>query len=259
MPTLEASLAVFETKVAEAQKSADALIKAIRQLKKAAGFGDLVDLERGLDTISERAEQAQLAAVTLRGAWNFDPKTYLDSGYLEELKQEAGTQGLNLIEKDGRLYCFPLVLHIDTRELTARIGSKRERRLRPKEIVRQLAAMQRRKQRFSAPRFLDALYQVYHRFQDANWQKGQTVRGTAVPLAEIYDVLTLLPGSDYPIEEFGRDLLLLARQPDLCTRDGCSFEFTGSSMGRERVKRISVYDEQGRETVYIALRFTRET
>ncbi len=30
-------------------------------------------------------------------------------------------------------------------------------------------------------------------------------------------------------------------------------------MSRERIKRINVYDEQGREVVYIGLRFTRGT
>jgi hypothetical protein len=259
MTTMEASIAAFETRVAEAQKSAAALTNALRQVKKAACSGHFADLDKGLGTIAERAELAQLAAAALPRAWDFDPKSYLENGYLEELKQEADGQGLNLIEKDGRLYCFPLVVKIDARESTVRIGSKRERRLRPKEIVHQLAAMQKRKQRFSVPRFLDALYQVYQRIQGANWQKVVGGRGTAVPLSEIHDVLTLLPDSDYPVEEFGRDLLLLARQPDLRTRDGCSFEFTGSSMSRERVKRISVYDEQGREVVYIALRFTRGT
>jgi len=193
---MEASLAAFETRVAEAQKSADALTKALRQLKKAAGSGHFADLEKGLGAIVERAEQAQLAAKALPSAWNFDPKTYLDCGYLQELEQEAEAQGLKLIEKDGRLYCFPLVLRIDPRESTARIGSKRERRLRPKEIVCQLAAMQKRKQRFSAQRFLDALYQVYQRIQGTSWQKIESRRGTPVPLAEIHDILTLLPGSD---------------------------------------------------------------
>jgi hypothetical protein len=257
MPTMEASLAAFEARIVEAQKSADALSKAFRDLKKAASTGHLVDFEKGLGTIAQRAEQAQAAAAALPVAWDFDSKTYLETGYIQELKQEAQAQGLTLVERDGRLYCFPLVLRIEPRELTIRVGNKRERRLRPKEIVSQLASTQKRKQRFNASKFLDALYQAYQRIQGINWQKVESGPGPAVSLTEIHDLLTLLPISDYPVEEFGRDLLLLARQPDLRTRDGCSFDFPGSTLSKERLKRISVYDEHGREVVYIALRFSK--
>ena len=53
---------MFEAKIVEAQKSADALSKAFRDLKKAASTGHLVDFEKGLGTIAQRAEQAQAAA-----------------------------------------------------------------------------------------------------------------------------------------------------------------------------------------------------
>jgi hypothetical protein len=257
MASLEASLAALEEKVADAQKSADTLTKALRQLKKAASSGHLSELEKGVVTIAQRAQQAHSAASGIPGAWDFDSKAYLEQGYLRELQQEAKSQGLNVVERDGRLYCFPLVLRLEPREATVRIGTKRERRLRPKELVRQLAAMQRNKQRFNAQRFLDALYQAYRRVQGANWQKVESGPGPVVPLVEIHDVLTLLPYSDYPIEEFGRDLLLLARQPDLRTRDGCSFEFPGSTMTKERMKRVSVFDEKGSEVVFVAVRFTK--
>lgn len=257
MASLEASLAAFEEKVAEAQKSADALTKALRQLKKAAGSGHLSDLDKGVAAIAQRVQQAHSAASRISDSWNFDSKAYLEHDYVGELRREAQSQGLNLVERDGRLYCFPLVLRIEPREAAARIGTKRERRLRPKELVRHLAVMQKTTQRFNAQKFLDALYQVYRRVQGASWQKIASGPGIAMPLAEIHDVLTLLPGSDYPTEEFGRDLLLLARQPSLRTRDGCSFEFPGSTMTKERLKRISVYDEKGSEVVFIAVRFTK--
>src|SRR5437899_402127 len=107
MPTLEASLTAFEAKVAEAEKSAAGLTKAFRQLKKAAGSGHLIDLEKGLASIAHRAQQAQQAASGLTSAWDFDAKSYLEQGYVRELLEEAKSQGLNLVERDGRLYCFP--------------------------------------------------------------------------------------------------------------------------------------------------------
>src|SRR5262249_11520178 len=152
MPTMEESLAAFEARVAEAQKAADVLAKSLRDLKKAAVSGHLSDLEKGLGALRERAEQAESAAGALPGAGCFETRAYLEHGYPKELKQEAAAQGLHLVEKDGRFYCFPLVLRIEPRESSVRIGSKRDRRLRPREVVRQLAAMQKRKQRFSEQR-----------------------------------------------------------------------------------------------------------
>ncbi len=77
-------------------------------------------------------------------------------------------------------------------------------------------------------------------------------------MADIHEILTLLPGTDYPVEEFARDLLLLDRRPDLRTRDGCRFEFPASSLSRGRMKRLVVYDEHGGERGYIAVRFVKE-
>jgi hypothetical protein len=67
----------------------------------------------------------------------------------------------------------------------------------------------------------------------------------------------LLPGSDYPIEEFARDLLLLDRRPELRTQDGASFEFSGSTLSKGGMKRVVIFDENGLERVYIAIRFVK--
>jgi hypothetical protein len=71
-------------------------------------------------------------------------------------------------------------------------------------------------------------------------------------------MLTLLPGADYPVEEFARDLLLLDRRPDLRTPDGCRFELPASTLSKGGTKRLVAYDEQGRERTYIGLRFVTE-
>jgi hypothetical protein len=255
MPSLESALADLETRITEAQRSTDALVRILRDVKKAAGCGHLPDLEKALGVISQRSDQVRLACAALPDGWIFDARSHLESGYLAELQREAAAQGLSLTERDGRLYCFPVALRLEPREGTLRIGGRREKRLRPREVVRQLTAMQKRRQRFNAQRFLDALYQAYRRLQGD--RKEMAASGPAVPLADIHDLLTLLPGSDYPQEEFGRDLLLLARQPDLRTRDGCAFDFPGSTMTKERVKRISVFDEVGKETTFVAVRFTK--
>ena len=72
MASLEGSLAAFESKIAEAEKSAVGLTKALRYLKKAASSGQLSDLEKGLAAVMQRAEQARQTASLLPGAWGFD-------------------------------------------------------------------------------------------------------------------------------------------------------------------------------------------
>jgi hypothetical protein len=258
MPGLESALVALEARLAEAQKPVDALTRALGRLRRAARQGHIADVEKILAVIGASAAEAEAAAGTLPAAWDFDAKAYLEGGFLAELREATAAAGVNLVDKDGRIYAFPLLLRIERGETAVRIGKKLERRIRPNALARQLAAIQKRPQRFSEQRFLDLLYRVYQRIGGVDWRKIEAGLGPVVPLADIHSILTLLPQSDYPIEEFGRDLLLLDRRPDLRTRDGHRFSFPGSAIARERVQRITVFDEDGRERVYIGLTFVKE-
>jgi hypothetical protein len=163
---------------------------------------------------------------------------------------------LALFERDGRIYCFPLLLRTDAKEGALRISGRLERRIRPKELARLLAAAQKRPQRFREDRFLELIYSAWRRVVGDDW-RGASV-GPAVALTDIHEVLTLFPGTDYPTEEFSRDLLLLDRRPDLRTRDGCRFELPASTLSKGRARRLVVYDEGGGEHTYVALRFVKE-
>ena len=184
-------------------------------------------------------------------------RSYLAEGYPEELRAAAAAAGISFTERDGRLYAFPLLLKIEPKDMAVRVGKKLERRIRPKQLVALLAAIQRRPQRFSEARFLDLIYKTYERIVRPEWRKTEKGLGPVVPLADIHAVLTLLPGSEYPIEEFGRDLLLLDRKPELRTREGHQFRFPGSALARER-QPVKVYDEEGRERMYFGLAFVKE-
>ena len=256
MPDIESALAAFGAKVAEAQKASDGLSRSLKRLRQAAEAGHVAELEKGLAVIAERGQEADAAARSLAGAWDFDAKGHLQTGYLEELQREAAAQGLNIFEKDGRLYAFPLILRIEPRDAAIRVGKKLERRLRPNHLVKLLAAMQKRPQRFREDRFLALIYEVYGQIAGDAWKRAEGGRGPAISLAQIHGLMTLLPGADYPIEEFGRDLILLDRQPDLRTKDGCSFDFAASTSSKI-MKPVTVYDEDGKERKYFAIRFLR--
>lgn len=257
MNEIESALAALEEKVADAQKTSDALAKALKKLRQAAQTGHIAELEKGLQSVGQRAQEAEAAVRSLPGEWTFDARNHLAHGYVEELREEAHSQGISLFEKDGRLYAFPLLLRIEARDAAVRVGKKLERRIRPKHLVKMLAAVQKRPQRVREDRFLALLYEIYRQIAGAEWRKMESGPGPAVSLAQIFELLTMLPGADYPIEEFGRDLLLLDRKPDLRTKDGALFEFPGATLSKGAMKRISVYDEQGLERLYIAIRFVK--
>lgn len=260
METFESALVTLEADAAEAQKAVDALGKVLRRIRQSARTGHIADLEKALAAIAPRAHEAAAAAERVPGTWTFDARSYIGQGYVEELHEAAADAGLKLIEKNGRLYSFPLLLRIDPREVAVRIGKKTERRIRPRELVRTLLAIQKRPQRASEQSFLDRLHRAYLAMARAEWRKLDPGGvGPAISLVEMHGLLTLmLPGSEYPIEEFGRDLLLLDRKPDLRTREGSAFEFPGATLSKGSMRQISVYDENGNERVYIAIRFVKE-
>lgn len=257
MAQFEEALADLESSVAEAQKRADALTKSLRRVLHAARSGNVQQIERGLAQLPALGTDAAAAVGELSDHWRFDVRAYLEDGYLDELSRQAAEAGLSVFERDGRIYAFPLIMRLIPAEAAVRIAKRTERGIRPKALVRQLAAFQKRPQRLIEQRFLDLLYRAYQRLAGSDWRRIERGPGPAMVLAEMHEVLTLLPGADYPLEEFGRDLLLLDRQPDLRSRDGSAFAFAGSTLGRT-AKRVTIYDELGNSREFIAIQFVKE-
>jgi hypothetical protein len=258
MGDLESALVALEAKIAKAQKAVDGLSKTIKAAGKAAQLGQVADITKRLSAIEGNVREAEVASRELATAWSFDAASYLEQSFLDDLSAAASEAGVKLFVKEGRIYAFPLLLRLLPREAAVRIGKKRERRLRPKVLVSQLAAMQNRPQRFPEQRFLDLLYRAYQYLAGSDWQRTTSGSGPVIPLTDIYAALTLLPNSDYSIEEFGRDLLILDRKPDMRTKEGFRISFPGSAIAREKVQRVAVYDEDGQERVYIGLSFIKE-
>ena len=99
------------------------------------------------------------------------------------------------------------------------IDKKKDRRVRPSVLVRTLPALQARPPKFKADAFLEALATAYDLVVATGARPGATVK-----LADVYGVLTLLPGSarDYTKPEFARDLYLLDQSGVTTTKDGRS-------------------------------------
>jgi len=249
MSSYEEALVALEERLEGAHKVASDLVKAVRRAQTAARTGHARDIERRLDDIRDRISEAAPAFRALDGAWSFDVGGYMAGGdYLAELQEASAEIDLELFERDGKIYSFPLLIQLEPKEGAVRVGRKVERRVRPGVLAKALARARGRPQRFNEQRFLELLYKAYRRVDRGS--------GHAVALAELHESLTLFPGTGYPVEEFARDLLLLDRQPDLRTRDNCRFELPKSTTSKGR-RRIVVYDEEGNERLYVGIRFVK--
>jgi hypothetical protein len=115
--------------------------------------------------------------------------------------------------------------------------------------------MQAKPARFKPESFLELLYKVWKRCA-RDERKGAS--GIS-PLSEIYDLLTLMPGSgrDYTREEFARDLYLLDRSGVNRTRDGYEMSLPASTGTRNAAATFLCIAEDGSEKRYYGIGFAQ--
>lgn len=258
--SLEAQIETLDQLLAEAEKQGKALLARVRGLRKKAGAGEIASLAGLFDPIPRQAEQFAQSVQAARESVTYDAATALaDGAYLAELQAEAKAQDVVLIERDGRLTAFPLLLKLEPRIPGVRIGRKLDRRLRPSVVVRLLRDAQAAS-KFDAGRFLGQLFSGYAYLAplgQPGWRADKRGAGPVVALNDLYALLTVLPaaGAEYSREAFACDLLRLDRAPDTRTRAGHRFALPAStgSKGRDR---LTFYDEGGAERVYVGVRFS---
>jgi hypothetical protein len=262
--TLEQALSELESRLLSASKAAKSALGELKRAQNGARLGQMRDLNRSLAEGREAARRLAEEMAVAAASWTFDVEPYLaDGGYLEELLLEADRAGLKLFERDGRIYCFPMLLTVSGKDAAVMIDRKPERRLRPRQLVKTLADRQKRPQRFNEQKLLETLFDAYSRLGGRflrDWTPHASSSGPVVPLIAIYELLTLLPGAErsYPKEEFARDIHLLDRQPDLRTRDGWRFALPAATGTKIGGRRLTVIDQQGREKTYVGIRFSKE-
>jgi hypothetical protein len=257
------TLDALDAHLAEAEKQAATLLRAVRRLRRAAREGAIASLPAAIVAARADADRNGEPLATAAAALDYDIADAFGSGaWLDELAAAARDAGVVLVRRDGRVTAYPVALRLDARAQGVRIGRKLERRIRPSFVAAQLKALQQRPERFNARQFLDRLFALYEskaRAEDPAWRPGQPGQGPLVSLADLHDLLTLLPvaGADYPQEEFVADLLRLDRQPDATDSRGRRFELGGST-GRKGGKRLTLFDETGEQHDYYAIRFNLE-
>lgn len=251
--SLEATFDAWETSLARLEQQAAQVLRAAKQLRKAAQDGSLAAAAAAQGTLRESAARlgetiardAQLPPINI-------PAVFEDGSFLTELSEAASAANVTLVQRDGRITAYPVVLRLEPRNMGVRIGRKLERRLRPSVLARHLKAIQERPTRFNARSFLDRLLLAYDALAP-EWRYGE---GPLISLAAVHDMLTLLPAAaaDYPMEEFLVDVLRLDREPDARSSRGHRFELGGST-GTKGAKRLTAFDETGAQHDYYAVRF----
>jgi hypothetical protein len=260
---LEDTLAALDAQLADAEKLAANLLKAARRVRRAAKEGMVASLPAALAAAKAEAERTSEPFARAAATLDYDvADAFANGAWLDELAAAAKAAGVVLVRRDGRVTAYPVALRLDARAQGVRIGRKLEKRIRPSFVAAQLKALQQRPERFNARQFLDRLFSLYDskaRAEDPDWRPNRPGEGPLVPLADLHDLLTLLPAAvaDYPQEEFVADLLRLDRQPDATDSRGRRFELSGST-GRKGGRRLTLFDETGEQHDYYAIRFIME-
>src|SRR5713101_5833909 len=229
--TLEAALQAAERDAEAALRSLAAVTKEAKRVKAAAVHGNVRDLQQALDAAARLADQAGDAVRDLRDGWRFDAGGWFASGeYTKELLASAAETGVQAFESDQRILSYPVIVQISPADTSVLIDRKKERRVRPSVVVKQLAALQQRPPNFKPEAFIETLAAAYDLAVAA---KGAR-RGAPVKLVDTYGVLTLLPGAarEYTKPEFARDLYLLDQSGIVQTKDGRRMSLPASALTR---------------------------
>jgi hypothetical protein len=251
---LETALAQLDGRLAAAQRALMAAQRQLKQVAEASRQGNARDLPRLLDGAAETADALALAALEAKRSWAFDGQRHLDGGaYVAELMRRAEMDGLDGVrEVDGQLYSFPVVVKVDSRDLSLKVGKKTHRGLRPSAVVALLKRLRTQPAKDNLRPLLTAFERAYLAASG-----GQV--GIAVPLRRVYDLLVLRPGQgrEYTEVDFLLDVYRLDRAGVQVTPAGRELSLPAST-GTRGGGGIRFVTETGDERRYSSIRFDAE-
>lgn len=258
--SLEEALAKTEAEADTACKAATAALRSLKKFRAAAQGGNLRDLQKALEVAEQALADLKRQFTTAKAGWDFDEETYLSNGtFVSEVLATAKRTGVHIYERDDRLYCYPSLIRVLPNDRAVVIDKTRERRLRPSVLVQHLQELQNKPVRFKSEAFLESLHDAY---STAVKTRGKERHDTAaiVPLVEIYNLLTLLPGQakEYSRQEFARDLYLLDQSGVVAVRSGATVSFHAARGNEAASKIISIVTKTGQAKAYYGISFTND-
>ncbi len=230
--------------------------QAVQKLCKAVEMGNLRDLEK-LRQAAQASGEASSKQAALCQPLEFGVAEYLSpqGGYLLELTGVAEQEGVSLYERDGVLFCYPVLVRLEPEARAVRIDKKLEFNIHPKALTARLKKEQGNEPKTKPEQFIESLFNAYRIIRDGEYQGA----GVAVPLKRVYDILTLRPGSDkeYTLLDFTREVYFLDRSGITETKRGFRLALTASTASRERQGDLLKFvTRDGHEKLYAGIKFT---
>jgi hypothetical protein len=255
--SLSAELDAYNRSITAWLEQAKKATAAVQRLQKAVARGNVRELERLRQAAHAAAMEARRRADEC-SPFAFDAEAYLAPGgeFLEELISAAEKAGVRLSERDGVIFSYPVIVRPEPASAAVRIDKKLVSSIRPETVAAMLKQLQSKEPKARPRQFIEILFEAYEYVR----MKRKIDAYIDQPLPRIYDVLTLLPGADYSMLDFTRDLYFLDISDVEETRAGYRLSLPASTGTRERSSRsLRFVDRDGFEKVYMSIRFTPPT
>ena len=259
--SFEAGFDAVERSAKSTKESASGIGKIATRLEYAARKGEINAMRRELASLETSLGALRQQIANARESWPFrsdEEEDYLRSSYLSELREVASQkEGLETHQQDERLIAHPSIVRVLAPNRAVRVDKRQVSMVRPSYLAQLLVKNQKRQPRFNSTAFLEALYSVYKLvagLQRSPQQGGVNGgRGPTLPLAQIYQALTSLPGTsrEYDRTEFARDLHNLELNGSKRTRSGAEVFFPSTRQGG-----FSFVNRDGRTITYSTIQFS---
>lgn len=192
------------------------LRRLAQQVEKAAQRWDVRQLRQRLPELSAATAETTVEVRSAEAAlaeWSPAQSAQSVAAYAEDLARTAVQLKLSLSGEFPEYEAFPLAVRVDLAAEHVAIGRRRVSGLEPSALLREVQRSHQALHRssFNARRFMQSLASAHELLK-----KSGAAKGNAVPLSDIYDLLTLRSGSSaYTRQEFAFDIYRLRRESDL--------------------------------------------
>jgi len=253
---LKESLEQYALSLDDWLKKAKKASRDVQRLLIGVQTGEIRKIEQLRQTASESCNTANLAAHQSQ-PFIFETEAYLKygGGYAEELKAVASQAGVKMYEGAGIIFCYPVLVRLEPNQMGVRIDKKLYQRLNPAYIVKILSKLQTKGSSGNPARFIEALFEAYNYLRAKKGPKSPD----DLPLKEIYEILTILPGvqQTYSEIDFIRDIYFLDGSDIKNTRSGHRIFLPASTSSRQSKSVYRFVTREGVEKVYAHIKFTK--
>ena len=264
---IEQSLNDYHTKLLDNIIQLKKAMTIASRLRKAAALGCIRDIDKYKLEYDSIIKALSHDAHDL-SVFQFDTSSYLNSksGFHEDLLRAANEEKLYIsVSDEGKYFCYPITLTITPKESCLLIGKKKVYTLRPSHVIAFIKTMQSKKGPFNQRKLIDILYKCHSLAGKqicSTGNFGAYSPNMNIPITDIYDILTIMPGStkEYSAFDFAKDIHELTNNQSILTSDGHRLKCREASAGsRGKTKSITLVTKDGHEMRYTYLSFVKHT